>query len=384
MKIDFCDLCNESVPLSDLESGRAVRIKGRVVCSRCDQIMHARAMHEVALPGVGSMAALATAGAPPLDAPVTALPAPSVASPWAAAPLAPDSPRGAGALALAAVALLGALGIGYWLYDRSEKETRAQQLRWADLRSELAELRAESEALSVTVEQRSTKDLHALEQKVEAGRQQVEGLLASARQDTQAVAGRIAEIEQRVAVLQETGGSDERQDGELRALQQKLAQVGTEVEQLGRALADVASEHANALAAVAEPAPAQPAWMGLVAKLSSADEGDRWSAVISLGETRDPAVSPYLLPVLKDEDIFVRMAAARTLGDLRAPEAVPALIDALADAEPSVREAVYTALKAITKRDMAFDALGEDEDQRTRQIQVWRDWWAKEQARQGG
>ena len=31
MKIDFCDLCNESVPLSDLEAGRAVRVKGRVV-----------------------------------------------------------------------------------------------------------------------------------------------------------------------------------------------------------------------------------------------------------------------------------------------------------------------------------------------------------------
>jgi hypothetical protein len=72
------------------------------------------------------------------------------------------------------------------------------------------------------------------------------------------------------------------------------------------------------------------------------------------------------------------------LGDLRAPEAVAALIDALGDPEPSVREAVYTALKAITKRELAFDALGEDGEQRARQIQAWRDWWAKEQARQGG
>ena len=38
-EIFFCDLCNESVPLSDLDGGRAFRIKGRVVCATCNLTM---------------------------------------------------------------------------------------------------------------------------------------------------------------------------------------------------------------------------------------------------------------------------------------------------------------------------------------------------------
>ena len=39
MRIHFCDLCNESVPQSDLDEGRAFLRKGRVVCARCDRSM---------------------------------------------------------------------------------------------------------------------------------------------------------------------------------------------------------------------------------------------------------------------------------------------------------------------------------------------------------
>ena len=39
MEILFCDLCNESVPQSDLERQRAFRLKGRVICSECDKAM---------------------------------------------------------------------------------------------------------------------------------------------------------------------------------------------------------------------------------------------------------------------------------------------------------------------------------------------------------
>lgn len=375
MKIDFCDLCNESVPLSDIEAGRAVRRKGRVVCARCEQLMHGRPEHEappavMELGGAGSAFAVAI---PPVQAPLV-LPATAVAPPR----------NSTAALALAALALLFAAGVGYWLYARGEEGAQAQRELMADLRSDLAQLRARNNALAAQLEQRASADRQALQEKLDAGRQQVESLLAGARQETQAVANRLASFEQQLGALQTPGGNDERQDSELKQLQQHFAQVGVEVENLGRALADLSSEHANALAAVTPAVPTQPAWMGLVAQLSSTDEGDRWKAVMSLGETRDPAVSAYLLPVLKDEDIFVRMATARMLGDLRAPEAVPALIEALGDPEPSVREAVYLALKDITRRDMVFDALGEDAEQRARQIQVWRDWWAKEQARQGG
>src|SRR5687768_2997158 len=149
MKIDFCDLCNESVPASDLEAGRAVRIKDRVVCSRCEQLMHSRAAAEAA-----AAAALAEATAP---APAAVPIAPAVV----VAPGASSSTGGAGALVLAVAALLCALGVGYWLYDRGEKTAKEQQARIASLGSELGELRSRNESLRVQAEQRAAEDRQA-------------------------------------------------------------------------------------------------------------------------------------------------------------------------------------------------------------------------------
>src|SRR5689334_21576409 len=39
MKIHFCDLCNESVPQSDLDLGQARMVKDRVVCASCERAM---------------------------------------------------------------------------------------------------------------------------------------------------------------------------------------------------------------------------------------------------------------------------------------------------------------------------------------------------------
>jgi len=39
MDIHFCDLCNESVPQSDLDAGRAFVRRGRVVCASCERAM---------------------------------------------------------------------------------------------------------------------------------------------------------------------------------------------------------------------------------------------------------------------------------------------------------------------------------------------------------
>ena len=39
MDIFFCDICNESVPQSDLDSGAAVRRGERVMCAVCDKVM---------------------------------------------------------------------------------------------------------------------------------------------------------------------------------------------------------------------------------------------------------------------------------------------------------------------------------------------------------
>jgi HEAT repeat protein len=95
-------------------------------------------------------------------------------------------------------------------------------------------------------------------------------------------------------------------------------------------------------------ASAAPSWSGLLVDLASPNAGIRWQAVVGLGDTKDPAVVPNLLPMLADNDVFVRMACARVLGDLGQTTAVPALID----------------------------ALGNEAD-RAKKVKAWREWWKK-------
>src|SRR5262245_15688920 len=59
MKIHFCDLCNESVPQSDLDEGRAYFRKGRVVCANCDRAMSHAASGEPAVASASGAAGLA-------------------------------------------------------------------------------------------------------------------------------------------------------------------------------------------------------------------------------------------------------------------------------------------------------------------------------------
>ena len=53
MEIFFCDICNESVPAGDLETGKAYRRGERVVCAPCDRAMTPAAFAALAFaPGV--------------------------------------------------------------------------------------------------------------------------------------------------------------------------------------------------------------------------------------------------------------------------------------------------------------------------------------------
>jgi HEAT repeat protein len=123
-------------------------------------------------------------------------------------------------------------------------------------------------------------------------------------------------------------------------------------------------------------APTASRWSALVADLQSPKAATRWQAVDQIGQAADPEAVPYLLPMLKDTDVFVRMATARVLGDLKATTAVPPLIDSLEDVEPAVREAALGSLRALTGKDLRFDPMASESD-RAKKVKAWRDWWKK-------
>ena len=43
MKIYFCDGCNESIPLADIQAGQVTTIKGKLFCGNCNPLNTVRA-----------------------------------------------------------------------------------------------------------------------------------------------------------------------------------------------------------------------------------------------------------------------------------------------------------------------------------------------------
>lgn len=202
------------------------------------------------------------------------------------------------------------------------------------------------------------------------------------RKELSRSAGRLAELEQQLGEI-----VADHQDGLLDAgrrfddLTARAIRSREELDNLRDRLDEAETTLAQGVpalvAAVADPV--APKWAVELADLASSNAGSRWNAVTALGETGDPGVIPYLTPVLKDQDVFVRMAVARVLGDLGAPEAIEPLIGALEDEEPVVREAAMVSLHAITGRNFHFDPMASTAE-REKKIKAWRQWWAKARA----
>ncbi|HEV8111472.1 MAG TPA: HEAT repeat domain-containing protein [Planctomycetota bacterium] len=407
MDIHFCDLCNESVPQSDLDAGRAYLRRGRVVCAACERAMtHAEgsAPHaeESTTGGVALQAEIASAigslteepdvqhrmGAI-LDAP-TAAPArspslpvaetpPPFASPVVVVPP-PPPPRRSAAIIVAVVALVFAAGavavldeeIGGLAKHENElsAQLRAQDGALRDLQKTGGDLREAIAALDARMTQgiggqreafeKSLNDLRSENELLrKAGIQlgtKVDELRDANAAKSQEIDKHTDEISHRIA----------KSEDDARALADRLAQME---EQATRAPVPPAS---------AATAPTASRWASLVSDLQSPKAATRWEAVDQMGQAGDPEALPYLLPMLKDTDVFVRMATARVIGDLKAPTAVPALIDALEDVEPAVREAALGSLRTLTGKDkeLRFDPMGSETD-RAKKVKALRDWWKK-------
>jgi len=349
MNLYFCDLCNESIPQPDLDLGRAVRRGERLICAAC----------EAAMSPVPARPAV-----PPVAPPVPRAESGSSTSTIAAV-----------ALAFATVALLAGVSAAAYFFWRLEDQAGVLGREIADLERAAPEhARTVSAALGDETAARESE-------------------IAATRGALQALGARLDELEHgdpRVAALERRLEKLEQRLASLDDLASRVQHQAGVIDELSRALSAASSEPRPAEARAPEPEPAAPPpaaavpaagapggalFEKWVADLASADSGTRWQAVQSLGGTKDPAAAAHLVPMLRDTDIFVRMAASRHLGDLGSVEAIPALIDALEDEEASVREAALVALRGLSGQSIPFDPLARDGD-RGKRVKAWREWWA--------
>jgi len=349
MNVQFCDLCNESIPLADLDAGRAVRRNERLICAACEGAMsghHARP----------ELPAGAPVRPPSLPVPASASAVPAVA------------------LAFASVALVVAVGAGaysLWKLEELEGQSRTELERLAQRLPE--EARSASAEFGALVRRGEERVSDAQRELVDLGRRL--DALERGVVESGTLERRLERLEERQELLSDLSSRVDHQAAALAEFELALAQADASA---APAVAEPARPEARA-EVVAPPAgapegAAPPTFEPLLADLTSPTGSTRWQAVQALGKTGDARVVPHLLPLLDDSDLFVRMAVARLLGDLGAHAAIPGLIDTLDDEEVSVRESALVSLRKLSGQSIAFDPKARD-GERAKRIKEWRAWW---------
>ena len=385
MDIFFCDICNESVPQSDLDSGAAVRRGERVMCAVCDKVMTMESGGSSASASAAEQSGAAAEqegeGSEATAAPVTAPEVGRAATAPAPAPAAQASPSAGVSLSSC---MLGLLSLGFiaslasnvylWVEGERSRAALSQSLVALEERDEAADVRF--------------RDLQAYLARQEQERDTItrdgfSALEGSMNEKFTNLGSRAARIENSVEALRESTAEDRRS---LEASVKGAAEAANVASDAAGTMQDELSylkDRGLALEEVLEGGVAtggsgegggQPSWLAYLPELKDPSAGNRWNAVTVLGDTEDPRAVQYLLPMLEDEDVFVRMATARVLGDLESAAAIPGLISTLSDSQAAVREAAVVALRVISGKDFRFDPLSKEAD-RVKAQGAWRKWW---------
>ncbi len=398
MKIQFCDLCSESVPDADFSLGRAFRRQGRVICAACDSSMStsrgssngdssASSYGSGAFGSGDSSAAerdptrLSAGVGPGSRSAVVPAPAPAAV----AAPPVPSSvprPKVSAPGWTSVLSLILVLGGGYYLYGEVQSLHAADSSFQGEVGKDLGRLDKNLDTVSLKAQRRVKELEDRLAGTISSNQESWKGSNQTLQTEIATITKHISTLDTslaRLEGLQKTDSTENgrRLDGFLAESMRLRVELRELSERLERAEGQMGSERNVPLAAAAV-APVQKAlpYAAHLVDLKSDVAGTRWNAVSALGETGDPEVVPHLIPHLKDSNSFVRMAVARVFGDLNSPLAIEPLIDALEDDEPVVREAAMQALRTISGRDFRFDPQAKESDRKKR-VAAWRAWWAK-------
>ena len=346
MKLFFCDICNESIPLQDIKEAKSATIKGKIFCHKCNPLNE-----------LGPTESSSKSGSGP-----------------------------AGLLSLVVVLLILVIGgLGYVIYDLkfAPEEVAGEKVAGDDglVASQLREMHAR-----ITTMEGQIAEMAAL--------QAVPALVSALQVDTASTATAQTQLFKDVSQLQEglvaVGRLRERLDGMSLRLEELAQDGGRTIEALKQLEGLVAQVQEAAVNPGAGSSTAEEAGAGEVAgeveldkevlavleKLNATDPMARWEAVDQIRRRQDKSLVPRVLPLLDDRDTFVRTQAIYTLGELKAMSAVPKLVKLLRDDEIMIREEALTSLVVITGQNFKFDVTG-SRSVREKGIKKWEEWLTK-------
>ena len=364
VEVSFCDLCGESVPAADISAQLALRHEGRTIGSCCLATLKSSLAATAA--GATGEAAIAISG-----------------SKVGGGNSVPTAGSGVGSRNLTVLIVVVVAFIGGILF----LDGRLSQF-------EEAFDKASGETL--TRQKGDSNALLALSIKADG---------FAKRADVEAVMAEVEDLAGAMVAFREVAA--DRQsifDQEMEGLRNQLRESSAKIVDYRPLFDDLRQRQTRALTLIEglgglfvnEPVAADPSPVDLpevrkpmmdlpdalaenVRKLAAADPAIRFEAVDMLAESKDLKVLPYLLPLAKDPDAFVRRLTVEGLREFSKAETVDTLIEALLDEDENVCDTAWRSLRDLTSQKLKFDASA-SLDARRRAAKVWQDWWSKARA----
>ncbi|PIE22023.1 MAG: hypothetical protein CSA62_14455 [Planctomycetota bacterium] len=347
-ELHFCDLCGFSVPDRDLEEGLARKLGDKTV-------------------GVCCLAKLTKGDAEsPAPAPARVL---------------GGGVSGSQLLVIAGILLLAILataGLSDWRTEARHLETQEQQKQQLEAKVEFLRLRIEElrEDQAAVVRQALAGQEGRIQARFEAMDAQLAKLLP--KQDGGLVLAKLGGgLRQLLANLDELKARSDKLEKTVAGMRESFERERLELRQSLQDLQRKAAAGAYAGQAAggsSKGLQTLPQQLGRsVDKLASSDPGRRWEAVDELVRSGDKRVLPYLVPVLKDMDPYVRKICAEGIGKIGDPSYGMELVGALEDEAAIVRKMAYRSLVKLSGKNFPFDPEA-SESQRKKAIVKWRQW----------
>ncbi|MDP7062617.1 MAG: HEAT repeat domain-containing protein [Planctomycetota bacterium] len=331
--LHFCNFCDQSVPIVKLDSGDAIRHGGRVICPTCCDTL--------------SMATRGEGGG-----------------------------KSSGSMIFPLILGMIACGGVIYLYLQQDKLRSDSANNLSNSVIDLTGAIADQEMHSNELEQSLRDNLSTHQEIVTSGFSNLMGNVATINET-------LVELRSQIEGLEGLADGQVGLQQETRALRTQMQLTEDSVREIRKGLeflrdgfADLERKMVVATAAPPKKSGFSSQVQKLLTDLKADDPLTRVAAIEELGKHQDPALIPYVEPMLQDTYEMNRFYAAYTLGEWQAMASVPALIEALDDDFAFVADAVNEALVNIAKEDMGFDSKSGASD-RAKAISSWADWWKK-------
>ncbi len=349
MKIYFCDVCNESIPIQDIKDGVATTVGGKIYCRSHNPL---QAVQGLAVKKSSEKTSIVL-------------------------------------FAIVIVLLMAVLAIMLWGQGDKDEEfaTLSSQVK---LRSDLGNiterlnlLQPDTVALKVKSQEQET-----ILSGIQTDIIQLRGDLAGVRGEVRNLAENLTtasdlrtEVKELALKLGEFNGRMSSLENEYSSIRQRLNSYRADLDKLASAgpVTVTTSGTKPGSTRTDKPAKAEESkeLKELKGKLTSKDNSVRFEAVNLVYDNRIKEALPYLLPLLEDPDQFVQVGAIQTVGEFLYLPAIPILVKVLKDPDVTVREEALLQLIRMTgETSLNFDPRGSNSE-RDKAVKKWEEWLKK-------